>query len=393
MARSRRYGRGKGRGYYKFTPKRAAALKKAQFVSAKNRKGKGLTQGKKIAIGVGVLAGAAAIGYVGAKNYDKIGSKSKADWRKTSDPHNKEATRAANSVSVAHPSQTVSVTPETVPAPRMSTPITDSDRAKAAAHRQKERDKATRETRNVTGSSLNDIASFEKEAARKASENQIDRQVKGVLRATKRTGGTARITADNKVKSPLQLVEDGLPKATRGRRSGSLRGTPGGTQTPKKAVRPNTANGLTEAEHSAAIGFDTELYAPPTADFKRSRSVLGTSGLSGDPMQALRGIRAEDEKLLNPEPPKKKAPKKSASKPKAPTTGTNTTANSKPKAGSSPAPKQVEGMPTFSTGNPNPDSKYPSGTFENPKLDGDPTLKAGEAFVYSFAPSTRFIKK
>jgi hypothetical protein len=55
---------------------------------------------------------------------------------------------------------------------------------------------------------------------------------------------------------------------------------------------------------------------------------LGTEGLSGDPMQALRGMRAEDEKLLNPEIAPKK---KTAKKPKAPTAGTNKTANSAPK--------------------------------------------------------------
>lgn len=322
MARSRRYGSGKGRGYYKFTPKRKAALRKAQFVSAKNRKGKGLTKGGKIAIGVGVLAGAAAIGYVGARNYDKIGSRSKGDWRKTADPDVKERTRSGNSVSVAHPSQTTSVTPDTVQAPRMSTPITDSDRAKAAAHRQNEQAKEAKRVKSVLGSEVEDIDAYEKEAARRSSENQIDRQVKGVLRATKRPGGTARITADNKLKTPLQLVEEGLPKAVRGRRSGSYRGTPGGTRTPAKTTRPNTPSGLTEAEHQAAIGFDTELYTPPAAEFKRSRGVV-----KKDELHTLAGMRAADEKLLNPPAPKKKKVKK----PKAPTAGTNTTANAAPK--------------------------------------------------------------
>lgn len=324
MARSRRYGRGKSKGYYKFTPKRKAALRKAQFVSAKNRKGKTLTSGKKIAIGVGVLTAVGAVGVVGYQNRDRIGQGRNSDWRKTADPNVKERTRSGNSVSVAHPSQTTSVTPDTVQAPRMSTPITDSDRAKAAAHRQNERAKEAKRVKSVLGSDLKDIDAFEKEAARQSSENQIDRQVRGVLRATKRPGGTARVTSDNRVKSPLQLVEEGIPRATRGRKTSSLRGTPGGTKTPKKAVRPNTPGGFTDEEHAAAIGFDTELYTP-VASFQRPRGVV-----KKDELHTLAGMRAADEKLLREatETPKKvakkAAPKKAKAKPAASTTGTNT---------------------------------------------------------------------
>ena len=172
------------------------------------------------------------------------------------------------------------------------------------------------------------------------SDKATERQVKGVLRAVGRPGGAARLTQENKLKTPLELVEDGLPNAVRGRRSSSYKGTPGGTRTPAKTTRPNTANGLTDAEHDAATGFDTELYTP-AASYQRSRSVLG---LRGDPMQALRGIQAEDEKLLNPPPAKKaaakKAPaKKAPAKKAAPTTGTNRTADAKPPGSSTPKPQ------------------------------------------------------
>lgn len=346
MARSRRYGRGKSRGYYKFTPKRKAALRKAQFVSAKNRKGSGSNL-KKIAT-IGVLAGAGVgVAVVGYKNRDTI--RKAGDWRKTASPENKERTRAANAISVGDPSRTVSITPPVVLAPRMSTPITDSDRARAQDYRNAEKRKKEKETRAITGSELEDIDAFEKQAERKSSDRQIDRQVRGVLRATKRPGGTARIKPDNTLKSPLELVEDGLPKAVRGRRTGSYKGTPGGNKTPAKTTRPNTANGLTDAEHAAAIGFDTELYTP-AASYARTR---GVAGLRGDPMQALRGIQAEDEKLLSGamEPPKKaaakKAPaKKSAAKKAAPTAGTDKTTDSKPTFSDlPPAPKPMAGMP------------------------------------------------
>lgn len=351
MARSRMGGR-KGRGYYKFTAKRKAALKKAQFVSAKNRKGKGLTKGGKIAIGVGVLAGVGAIGVIGIKNRDRIGSGNKNQSHKAVNPDNKERTRAANAISVGHPSRTVSDTPATLRAPSLpdvphvSGPITDADRARANATRQKEKDRAERPMRNID------------------SDKAADRQVKGVLKAVAKPGGTARLTDENKVKTNLQLIEDGLPKAVSGRKSGSYRGTPGGTQTPKKAVRPNTPNGLTEAEHQAAIGFDTELYAPPAAEFKRSRSILGAEGLRGDPMQALRGIRAEDEKLLNPEPVKKAAKKPKAKKPKAPTAGTNKTADAKPKANDIPKVKDVFGNDVEPH-----DANWRNGPLPRPALD------------------------
>jgi hypothetical protein len=139
-------------------------------------------------------------------------------------------------------------------------------------------------------------------------------------------------------------VEEGIPKATRGRRTGSLRGTPGGTKTPKKAVRPNTPDGLTDEEHAAAIGFDTELYTP-AASFQRSRGVV-----KKDELHTLAGMRAADEKLLREatEPTKKAAkkaaPKKTKAKPAAPTAGTNTTADAMPTFSDAPAEKAMPGM-------------------------------------------------
>lgn len=330
MARSRTYGRrrgksyGKSRGYYKFTPKRKAALRKAQFVSAKNRKGKGLSNGKKLAIGVGVLAGVGAIGAVmGTRSSNlrveknAVAKAQYAEWKKTASPERKEGTVVGSGISNANPSRTTAGF-QFVP----SSNITESDRGKANSARQKQKDRDERPMRNID------------------SDKATERQVKGVLRAVGRPGGAARLTQENKLKTPLELVEDGLPNAVRGRRSSSYKGTPGGTRTPAKTTRPNTANGLTDAEHDAATGFDTELYTP-AASYQRSRSVLG---LRGDPMQALRGIQAEDEKLLNPPPAKKaaakKAPaKKAPAKKAAPTTGTNRTADAKPPGSSTPKPQ------------------------------------------------------
>lgn len=66
--------KGKGRGRYQFTTRRRGALKKAQMISARRRKGRGsggMSSGK--AFGVGAGAGAGILGLVGTAYY--LGSK------------------------------------------------------------------------------------------------------------------------------------------------------------------------------------------------------------------------------------------------------------------------------------------------------------------------------
>jgi len=366
MARSRRYGRGKSRGYYRFTAKRKAALKRAQFISAKNRKGSGKGSNFKKIATIGVLAGVGAgVAVAGYKNRDAIGAKV-GDWRKAVSPDRKERTRSANAISVGHPSRTVSITPSTVQAPRMSTPITDSDRAQARNYREAERKKAEKEAKAVLGSEVEDMDSYASQAERRSSENQVDRQTRGILRAVKRSG-TAGVKSDNTVKSPLERLEEGIGPSVRGRKTSSYKGTPGGKKTPAKTTRPKTPNGMTEEEHAAAIGFDTDLYHPPS---EMPRNVSGTKlpgsggGSAGvkasgpknpvfrherkDELHTLAQMRYNDELLLNPPETKsaaKKAPaKKAPAKKAAPTAGTDKTSDSMPKFSDAPGRKALPGM-------------------------------------------------
>jgi hypothetical protein len=91
MARAR----GRGSYPYKFTSRRKAALKRAQLISARKRKGNG---NKAIAVvaGIGLTAG---VGYAGYKINKNI--KSGGNWRGQVTPDKKEANIKKNAVSPA----------------------------------------------------------------------------------------------------------------------------------------------------------------------------------------------------------------------------------------------------------------------------------------------------
>ena len=308
------------RGKYRFTGKRQAALKRAQAISANRRKG----HGKKIGAIVG-LAGISTVAVMGYKHRDAIG-KSVSSWtnggrqnKKHSDaqiavaPEVKELTRTANAISVAPPSATT-----TVALPKTPTPITAVDRKMAEAKR-KELDRASQAPRYQTAIKVveNEVGGVHvkselvnlggRDNKKYDAEGSVDsdamtaRSVRGTLRAAKQ----GRLKSDNTAQSITEMAEAGA-KITRGRRTASNKGTPGGTRTPAKAVpRKTVQNGFTQEELQSHFDFiDTPQY------------------------QVQEDIYAGQKVASKVKKPKKaKKPKK----PKAPTAVTNKTADSAPK--------------------------------------------------------------
>ncbi len=107
MAKGRR--RVGGKNAYRFTAKRKTALKRAQTISARKRKGKGKY--------AKIIAGTAVAGGIGAV----IVAKKRSDWRKSVDPNRKEGVRIAESVSPAWAS-----VPRT-PRPNAAPPVKPGD--------------------------------------------------------------------------------------------------------------------------------------------------------------------------------------------------------------------------------------------------------------------------
>lgn len=263
MAKTRGY---YNHGKYNFTARRRAQLKRAQAISARKRK----TNAIKAAV---VLAGVGAIAFAGYKNRGTINNKiskvqrartlGRSDWRKAVAPENKEITRVASAISVAGPS---------------STRITEVDRARA------------RNTRNAMA------AQDERKRGRGAATDgrSAQREARSV-RSTIRNGRRGRLNDDNSVKSITQLVEEGK-KVTRGRKTASLRSTPGGTKTPKKANPKNQARDIYEDMFSD----ETNTYTLLPEDVAGSKTKTTSSS-------------------------------RNSSKLPAPTTGTNGTKNAKPR--------------------------------------------------------------
>ena len=201
------------RGSYKFTARRRAALKKAQLKSAQKRKG----SGKKIAIAAGAIGGLAAVAYLGSRHRGKISGNKNAS-RNAVQPGSKESTRIANAISVGNPSRT--------------TTITEGDRVMAQA------------TRNR----LNRAAPIPGHM-RGATDRQTERSVRRTLRNARKAAATGQKTA-------------------------ALKGTPGGTKTPKKANPNNEARKTkwTEENWKAALAFDEMSVRQPLSGGKPADS-------------------------------------------------------------------------------------------------------------------------
>lgn len=302
MAR-KRYGRGrKGggsafkNGKYRFTAKRRYALQRAADISARRRKTNHAATAKKVA----VLAGVAGVAYLGYRNRDTIGRKA-GEWRNAVQPGRKEKTRINNAISVAPPSQT--------------TAIPDS----ARLHAQNTRDEMIqRALPPHMGGPDNRIYNEDDTVD---TDAMTSRSVAGVMRNARRN--------------------------QRGKKTDSLKGTPGGRKNPAKA---NPANKPKESEYQDFVYEDDILVPvgragrglPPLGNQTgvmpgRTRQGSAPSVGRNDPMYALEGMKAADERLLSgkdkPGPDPVSAPRRrQGSKPKAPTTGTNTTQDAKPPA-------------------------------------------------------------
>lgn len=252
MAKTRGY---YSRGKYTFTARRRAQLKRAQAISARKRKRNAI----KAAV---VLAGVGAVAFAGYKNRGTISRKT-SEWKNAVSPKRKQENRVASAISVASPS---------------STRITEADRARA------------RNTRNAMA------AQDERKRGRGAATDgrSAQREARSV-RSTIRNGRRGRLNDDNSVKSITQLAEEGK-KITRGRKTASLRSTPGGTKTPKKANPQNQARDV----YADMFSDETNTYTLLPEDVAGSKTKTTSSS-------------------------------RNSSKPPAPTTGANRTKNAKPR--------------------------------------------------------------
>lgn len=324
MARKgyRKYGRksgaGKGgafrNGRYNFTTRRKYALQRAADISARKRKktNHGATAKK-----VAVLAGVAGVAYLGYRNRTTIG-RNAGNWAAAVNPWNKERTRVNNAISVGMPSQTTVIGP--------------TQRAAAQATRDAMAQAALPPHMGGPDNRIYD------------ENNNID---------------TDAMTAG----SVSRTVRAGR-RRTQGTKTGSLTGTPGGRRRPAKA---NPANKPKESEYldyvwendilvpvsrtrrgvPATTAGSVNTTASVTAAARPGRTRQGAPARTADPMRSLEGMRAADERLLSGKDQPtdsgvapveflapvldKPAPRaKAASKPKAPTTGKNTTKDAKP---------------------------------------------------------------
>lgn len=228
--------RRRNRGPYKFTARRRYALKKAQEKAARKKKI------GKIAGAVGATIAVGATAYLGHRYGSKaIQSSVKNKRIKAYGQHReavrhvswqaKESNRIGNAVSVAHPSQT--------------TTIGWYQKAQAEKIR-KQLNRAKPAPAHMRG----------------VTDRQTEKSVRRTLK-------------ENKVK-------------VTGQKTGSLKGTPGGTKTYSKA---NPANTWSEDDHAAAQAFDTP-HKPIVVPGLKTRTI------PRDPMRALYGMKVEDEKLL-----------------------------------------------------------------------------------------------
>lgn len=301
-------------GKYNFTAKRRRALEKAAYISARKRKGNGhAATAKRVA----VLAGVAGAAYLGYRHRGTIGQKA-GDWRNAVNPWNKEKTRITNAISVAPPSQT--------------TVISQSARTRA------------QNTRDEIATSL-------LPPHMGGPDNRLYDENDNVDTDAMSEKSAKRTLAANR-------------RRTRGRKTESLQGTPGGRKRPPKA---DPANKPKESEYQDFI-WENDVLVPVGRVSSNTVPKVSTTaaqvpgrtrptGLAPrnsprDELRFVESMRAADERLLsgkdspNPTVPSstsgvapvefkapvmdKPATSASRTKPKAPTAGTNTGKDSNP---------------------------------------------------------------
>lgn len=272
--------RGRGnRGNYKFTYKRKAALARAQKISARKRRGDSpLKKAGKIA---GIVAVGATAAYLGHRHRGTIG-KTASNWRAAVQPGNKEQVRINNAVSNGHPSRTT---------------ISDTDRLRA----QNTRDRLNRQSLppHMGGPDRR----WYDDDNNIATEAMTNRGVR-------------------------QTIKKHQKVAAEGQSTSSYTGTPGGTKTPPAAkiskARADHNGGYSDDQWQAILGFEESPRQPTTSHSTgkvsaargpsvaqtttQSRSAKSTpatpkvsknlNAFTPTPMSRLRGMQAEDEKLL-----------------------------------------------------------------------------------------------
>jgi hypothetical protein len=270
MARGRGSRNYYSRGKYRYTAKRAAALKRAQAISARKRKGKG---GHKPSGGFGfgtaakfggVLAGVAAVGYVGHR-YGGTISKSVGDgWKSTFSPQKREAVRTSNPVSgTAAKGRSIS---GVLSNPKTGQPF-------HVTHVPQISDEAMNEIRgDIAKDKLAPHLGGPDHRIYDANGNvDTEAMVSRSVRATQKKGKGKNARARRKAgdETALTATQRASRAGVLGKKTNSLQGTPGGTKTYPPA--DPKSRGLTDAEMEAAFAMDTSTpYKPiPT----RSRSV------------------------------------------------------------------------------------------------------------------------
>lgn len=96
MAKRRNYAARNGGGVYRYTPKRKAALRRAQAISARKRRGKKSNVMRNVVI-TSTLVGAGAAAVYGYQNRSKIRAASDS-WKAAVQPGSKERLRIANAL-------------------------------------------------------------------------------------------------------------------------------------------------------------------------------------------------------------------------------------------------------------------------------------------------------
>lgn len=240
MARGKSYGR-RGRGNYKFTYKRKAALARAQAISARKRKGDSPI--KKIGKVAGVAIAVGATAYLGHRHRGTI-SATASNWKRSVQPGQKEAVRIGSAISNAAPSRTTVIGP--------------GERAAA---------QSTREALNklsLPPQMGGPDRRIYNEDDSVNSEAMTNRGVRQTVRKSK-----ARVS---------------------GNKTSSLTGTPGGTKTPPQATkrRDPMHGGFTDDQWQDILGFEEAPKSPVSQGtpgvagraFKASQSPFGSDASS-----------------------------------------------------------------------------------------------------------------
>ena len=279
-----RSGKGGGYGKYKYTTKRAVALRRAQAISARKRKGKRMKYAAGAAIGVIGVGTVAVLGHkYGGTAVDSVKSyapgmthlKNQAIARMSVAPGIKELIRTRTAISPAS-------------TPRPNAPRARSSKAATAAQGAKEfthTDLGKVDPQSMQGADphsgafpkrAEDIAAVKKMEAASDRPYNVDKFLpRPIVRGRKKlpakvaqsavekhARNKGEVTGKQVDRNPIlnQMIADGtVSKRTRGRRTASNKGTPGGRRTPAKAQPKNQ---MTEAQIQAALGFDVVPETP-----------------------------------------------------------------------------------------------------------------------------------